>query len=271
VHIDYSLVVRVLKISGSIVLYNNALDDVDHLVNNFLNVTSDIEDVCVYLVNNSNDNIELTKHINMLQEQDTRVKALIPNSNKGFGAGHNMVIPYLNSDYHFIVNPDISISNKYEINKMLDFLEQHLDYGMLAPLVKYPSGEVQHLLKKESNLLDMFLRFLKVPILKKRQNKFINLPDGYDYIHDAVNVPGSFLVIRTQIFKQINGFDEKYFLYMEDSDLTMKVNEVSNTVFFPKAFVYHEWQRDNQKSLKGIFQMLKSMRIYFHKWGWKLW
>lgn len=260
-----------MKISCSIVLYNNNLEKIDNLIDNFFQATKDIENTQIYLINNSNTNNKITKHINELQKQNSCISAIIPERNVGFGAGHNRVLPLLDSDYHFIINPDIIIPDEKELDSMIEFLEDNLDYGMLAPLIKYPNGKVQHLLKRQSNVWDMFLRFIKLPIFKKRQANFICLPDGYTYIHHAENVPGSFLMIRTKIFKKINGFDEKYFLYMEDSDLTMKVNQISSTVFFPDAYVYHEWQRDNQKSVKGIIQMLKSMKIYFDKWGWRLW
>ncbi len=252
-------------------LYNNNIKEIDDLLSNLFETMSDAEDVHVYLINNSVSNIKLAKHLTLLQQKNSNISVITPDHNLGFGAGHNMVLSFLYSDYHFIINPDITIPCEEEIAKMVEFMEEHPNYGMLAPLIKYPNGKIQHLLKRESNILDMFLRFTKLPILKKRQANFVNLPDGYTYTHNAVNVPGSFLMLRTEIFKRINGFDKKYFLYMEDSDLTMKVNSVSNTVFFPEAFVYHEWQRDNQKSIKGILQMLKSMYIYFNKWGWKFW
>lgn len=259
------------KVSASIVLYNNDIVEVKKLVDNFLKVTEDIEDVALFLVNNSPNNVELSKALLEIDSKNKQIFTILPKENKGFGAGHNTVINKINSDFHFILNPDITIAEKSDINSMIHFMESNKNYGLLSPLIKYSDGSIQHLLKRESTLLDMALRFVGGPLFKKRKQYFVNLPDGYSKIHHAENVPGSFMLFRTKTFKEINGFDEKYFLYMEDSDITKKVNKISDVVFFPDAVVYHEWQRQNKKSIRGINQMIRSMCIYFNKWGWKLW
>ncbi|KZD97330.1 Glycosyl transferase group 2 family protein [Lactiplantibacillus plantarum] len=258
------------SISVAVVLYNSSISAVNNQVRNILESTKNFKKVTLYLINNSVDNVGLSSGLRDL-ERNPRIKVLIPSANQGFGKGNNMVLPYLQSDYHFVVNPDVVIPNENQLKRMLDFLHVHTEYGLLTPLIKYPSGEEQHLMKREANVLDMGLRFLNLSLFKKRQERFVCLPDGYKSIHDAENVPGSFMLFRTEVFRKIKGFDEKYFLYMEDSDITMKTRQVSRVVFFPESYVYHEWQRNNRKSLSGIFQMLTSMFVYFNKWGWRLW
>lgn len=257
-------------ISVAVVLFNNTKEDILKLVNNF-HETFARYDTTVYLVNNSPENITLRENLVEISSTYSEVEVITAKENKGFGAGNNLVLSELNSDYHFIINPDITIPDETQVEKIIDFMKENSDYGLLSPLIKYPNGEIQHLLKKKSTVFDMGLRFIGLPIFKKRKNDFISLPGGYNKIHFADNVPGSFMVFQTNLFKKIAGFDESYFLYMEDSDITMTVNQVSKTIFYPDAYVYHEWQRDNQKSIRGVFRMLKSMKVYFSKWGWKLW
>ena len=81
---------------------------------------------------------------------------------------------------------------------------------------------------------------------------------------------GSFLVIRTELFRQLGGFDERYFLYMEDADLCRRVNEVSELRYCPKAEVIHKWGKGSHKNFKLFCIHVKSMIAYFGKWGWKL-
>lgn len=259
------------SISMSVVFYNNSLFTVDSIVSNLIEVTKKFSKKRIFLINNSLANKELSYQLEEICNKYDFFYQILPESNKGFGGGHNCVLPYLTSEYHFVINPDIFIPNEYVLKKIVEFLNQHPEYGLLSPLIKYPDGKIQHLLKLEATVLDMALRFLGLPIFKKRQDKFINLPDGYNHTHDAKNIPGSFMVFRTSVFREINGFDEKFFLYMEDSDITMSVNQISKTIFFNDVEVVHEWQRANRKSVKGILIMLRSMIIYFNKWGWKLW
>ncbi|MHA5099215.1 glycosyltransferase [Oenococcus oeni] len=257
-------------LSVAVVFYNNDAELVNQLVLNIFFATSAFKDVELFLINNSSMNLNLTSLLQEKEKSDRRIKVIIPDRNLGFGSGNNLVLPFINSDYHLIINPDVSISDDSQIPTMIEFLNQNPEIGLLSPLIKFPNGDVQRLLKKESNIFDMLLRFVGVNFFKKRQEKFISLPDGYNHVHYAENVPGSFMVFRSSVFKAIGGFDEKYFLYMEDSDITKKVNQVSKTVFFPNAFVYHAWQRQNRKSFRGIVIMLRSMVTYFNKWGWKL-
>jgi len=94
---------------------------------------------------------------------------------------------------------------------------------------------------------------------------------GYNKVMQIEYASGSFMVFRTSIFKQLKGFDTRFFMYLEDADITRRVNLVSKALFFPEARVIHKWERASYKSKKLAFVTLKSMYIYFNKWGWKLW
>ena len=77
------------------------------------------------------------------------------------------------------------------------------------------------------------------------------------------------MLFRSSVFERIQGFDSRYFMYMEDADITREVNSVSNSIFFPEAKITHSWQRNNHRKLKYILISVKSMCLYFNKWGWK--
>lgn len=76
------------------------------------------------------------------------------------------------------------------------------------------------------------------------------------------------MMIRTKAFKFIHGFDSKFFMYFEDTDLTKRISEIGQVIFYPYLTVIHGWKRDNH-TLKGLIPMIRSMIIYFNKWGWK--
>jgi GT2 family glycosyltransferase len=78
------------------------------------------------------------------------------------------------------------------------------------------------------------------------------------------------MFIRTELFKKLGGFDKRYFMYFEDSDLTRSVNLESRTVYCPEATVYHEWGRESKKNFKLKLVQINSMLNYFAKWGLKL-
>ena len=74
------------------------------------------------------------------------------------------------------------------------------------------------------------------------------------------------MMIRTELFKKLGGCDERYFLYMEDADLSRRVRAEAKVVFFPGAKVTHAWHHESAKSTKALKLHIESARKYFAKW-----
>ena len=86
-------------------------------------------------------------------------------------------------------------------------------------------------------------------------------------MQDIENATGCFMFIRTELFREIGGFDKRYFMYFEDCDLTREVNARSRTVYYPGATVYHEWGRESKKNFRLKLIQINSMLRYYSKWG----
>ncbi len=80
---------------------------------------------------------------------------------------------------------------------------------------------------------------------------------------------GCFLLIRSHLFYRLGGFDEHFFLYHEDSDLSMQVLRYGKIVWHPDMCVTHAWQRGSSKSLLLRLVHMRSTIRFFNKWGWK--
>ena len=80
---------------------------------------------------------------------------------------------------------------------------------------------------------------------------------------------GCFLLIRTDVFRKLNGFDSRFFLYQEDSDLSRRVlNERHGSiVYHPDMCVTHSWARENTRTFRGRMRQIRSVVKYFAKWG----
>jgi hypothetical protein len=83
-----------------------------------------------------------------------------------------------------------------------------------------------------------------------------------DFIH------GCFMLFKTKDFKNIEGFDERYFLYLEDADLCRKIDAVGKKkLYYPNIEITHQHQRGSTKNIKLFFYHLSSAFKYFLKWG----
>ena len=78
---------------------------------------------------------------------------------------------------------------------------------------------------------------------------------------------GSFSAVDTAVFKAVGGFDEDYFMYVEDADLTQKMRTRGKAYLVPQYTAIHAWHRAAHRSLKPFLWQLRSLLRYFSKWG----
>jgi len=251
-----------LDLSLAIVTYNNAgiiEDTVKSIINN---ITSEYKYKLYIIDNNSSD-----KTIEIVKKIKGNIEIIDLKVNKGFGYGHNAILKNLNSKYHLVVNPDISIEDDKQIKKMIQFMDENEDVGMMSPLIVNPELTIQYLCKINPTVFDMLIRRVSPKLFPKRQDRYVMKDTNYKKTMNIEYASGCFMFFRTDIFKKIKGFDDNFFMYLEDADITRRVNESSEAVFFPEARVIHAWERGSHSSFKLAIITVKSMIIYFRKWG----
>lgn len=188
--------------------------------------------------------------------------------NLGFGKGHNYVIDRLDSEFHAIVNPDIVLKED-SFSKIIEYMKN--DYaGMCIPRIIDESGELQDAYRLEPTVTDMFIRVFAKNIFKKRMMRHSMKYMDYSKPFKVPFGQGSFLVIKTALWKQLCGFDKRYFMYLEDADLCKRVNAVSELMYFPDTEIIHKWQKGSHKNKRLFGIHIVSMIKYFNKWKWKL-
>lgn len=259
---------RKLKISVAVVFYDPTLEDVKLTLSN-IKVMQSMNDYTFffYLIDNASPNRRLSSLLPKDLGKNVFYKEL--KENKGFGAGHNLVLDIIDSDYHIVMNPDIEFDDTGGMIKALRYMKEHSEVGLLSPLVRNTSnGDIQLLNREKPTVFDLFIRFLGPNFFPQRQSKFVKKKNGYDHIQLSENATGSFMIFSTNLFKKIGGFDERFFMYFEDTDITGRISEKYKAVFFPYLTVKHSWRRGNH-SLKGLIPMISSMVTYFNKWGWR--
>lgn len=166
------------------------------------------------------------------------------------------------------MNPDV-IFNEDAFSPIIEYLDNNSSVGMVIPNIVDETGNRVAVYRQELTIFDMFVRMFFKNNFKKRQEWHTMQYEDYSKPFQVPFGQGSFLVIKTELFKRINGFDERYFMYMEDADLCKRVNQVSKLMYFPGATVVHKWQRGSRKNKKLFKYHIESMRYYFKKWGYK--
>ena len=253
-----------MKISASIVLYNTDENQLNRILDCI--IRSKVIDR-VFLVDNSPIPKEsISYHLPI-------VSYIHSKHNLGYGAGHNIAITeaMLSSNFHFVLNPDIYFE-PVELQKMIDRIIKDDSIGQLMPKVIYPDGNLQYLCKLIPTPFDLFFRrFFGGPlkiITKKRAYKYELRFTGYNQEMNIPCLSGCFMLFRMSALKEIGLFDERFFMYTEDFDITRRMHYKYRTIFFPKAIIVHEHAKESYKSNKMLIIHIISVIKYFNKWGW---
>ena len=247
-------------VSGCIVTHNN-MSTIAQTLETLLGCTPQ-ENFKLYIV----DNASTDGTPEFIAEKYPGLEIIRNTENTGFGTGHNAVIPLLSSKYHFVINPDIILHNDV-VTEMTRFLDENEDIGLLAPKICFPDGRMQVLGKRDPKIKYLFASRLRNEEKPGRLlREYAMLDEDYTKPFDIENASGCFFMIRTELFRKIGGFDEGYFLYFEDSDITRTVRKYARVVFDPSVVVYHEWERESKHNFKLLLVHIRSMFYYMKKW-----
>lgn len=257
-------------LSICIVVYEN-YEEAKKAINSMEKCTSHDLKKKIYVVDNGANVSEktLVEDFKMYIRNIRDAEYIDAGENLGFGKGHNKILNCIDSEYHAIVNPDILFCED-AFSKIVNWMNQHNEIGMTIPLITDENGNRQDVYRKELTLFDMFNRMFLKGLFKRRFNEHIMRNMDYTRPFQVPFGQGSFLVIRTKLFKNLGGFDDNFFMYVEDADLCKRVNQVSKLMYYPKAKVIHRWERGSHSN-KTLFKYhVESTKYYFKKWGWKI-
>lgn len=250
------------KITASVVTYKNDSQMLSEAFESFLNTDLDVK---LYVVDNSP-----SPEIEQLCG-DPRIEYLFNKKNIGFGAAHNIAIrkAWDSSEYHLVLNPDVYFEQG-TLEKIVRFMDERTEVGLMIPRVLYPDGSFQYAYKLLPTPLVMFCRrFFKIKSVLDRLNyRFEYRFADFNREMEVPYMNGSFLFFRTSELKRLGLFDERIFMYMEDADISRRFFTNSKAVYYPGAAIYHRFGKGAHKSFKLMLRAVEGTVIYFNKWGW---
>ena len=251
-----------IKISVAIVLYREDIYTLKKTINCVLKTPLSKK---IFLIDNTPNSVFKGKF------DDKNIIYIPIGKNIGFGAGHNIVIDKIkdNSEYHLILNPDVSFSLQ-TIPNLIKQIEKDESVSMIAPKVLFPNGDYQKSCRRYPNLLELFVRrvrFIK-PILNSIVEKGAYSDRNLSIPFFAEYLTGCFQLYKTEDFVKLKGFDERYFLYMEDVDICRKIDKMGKKKrYYPQEEIYHILKKESERNIKLFLHHTISIFKYFNKWG----
>jgi len=187
-----------------------------------------------------------------------RVKIIESKENLGFGKGNNLAAKEAKGEYLFFLNPDAYVQG-YSLELMLNYAKENPLIGVVGPKLIEPSGQVQPSVRRLPSLIGAFKEYY----LKEKNAYEAFIPQVKEAI-EVESVVGASILIKKDIFNQVGGFDDKYFMYYEDLELCRKLRKLGlKVIYMPNAEVGHrvggsvsdkktKWLHESARKYHGI-------------------
>jgi len=253
-------------LSVSIVLYCNPLKEIKETIDCVLK--SDILSI-IYLIDNSPSDV--LKSLELIDKK--RIKYFFQNANLGFGKAHNIALQFsLKNEfsYHLILNPDIKFE-KTVLKKLIQKLKLDDSIGLIMPKIINVNGSNQLLPKLLPTPFNLLVRTIKpLRFFFKELNEEYVLKDFENTEISTPLISGCFSIYSIKAYKEIGGYDDRFFMYYEDFDLSRRVHTKYKTLYYPFVEVIHGYERGAVKSFRLFKVFVTSVVKYFNKYGWIL-
>ena len=221
----------------------------------------------IYLLDNS----EEKANGQWLTAKGPKLRYLFNGANLGYGRAHNIALresAFHQTELHLVMNSDIRVRAE-DIDAMHDWMMAHPEVGMLIPKVLNPDSTQQYLAKRLPSPLDVFgRRFLPAGLMARRNMRYELRDLDLTRPQNAPYLSGCFMMLRTTAAVEAGLFDERYFMYPEDIDLTRTIHRNWLTLYYPQWTIVHAHARDSYKDKHMLWVHIRNLCRYFNKWGW---
>jgi GT2 family glycosyltransferase len=251
----------------TIVIINYKVPEILHLC--LLSVKNAIQDIetQVFVV----DNASKDHSIEYLKKRHNWITIIENSENIGFSRANNQVIRHSLSEYVLILNPD-TILEEQTLVKCLDFMEKNPQAGAAGVKMIGSNGKFQ--VESKRSFPTLWVSFSKISGLSKLLPKsklfgrynLSYLPENE--INEIEILSGAFMFIRREALQKVGLFDEKYFMYGEDIDLSYRIIQAGyKNYYLPTTKILHfkgESTKKNDK--KYIYNFNNAMLIFARKY-----
>lgn len=199
---------------------------------------------------------------------------LAGHGNVGYGRANNLALRQTaRTDYVLALNPDVELAVD-SIAAGITFLQRDRACGMVTPVATAPDGAPSFLVKQYPSVWVLAVRGFAPAFFRRWCQRRLDLYERADRpfdspLTDAKFVSGCFMLMRTSAFERAKGFDESFFLYFEDFDLSYRISQFAAVVRLPECRIVHAGGGASRKGRTHVTLFVKSALHFFRKHGWR--
>ncbi len=213
----------------------------------------------VIVINNSPE-----ENINFLQDEYKNLK-IIENENKGFAQANNLGAMYSEGIYLLFLNCDTIIKNDFLQDLIKNFRDK--EFGAAGLRLQNPDGSSQLSFWKDNTFFNEISNKKAEKLFKEKNTNYTNqISDSHSSVTPVEWVSGAALFIRKNIFDEIGGFNEKYFLFYEDADLCKRLKDKKLSIYFyPYSEIIHfKGENVNSEFTDNTYYFSKESQILYY-------
>ncbi|MCQ2091606.1 MAG: glycosyltransferase family 2 protein [Fibrobacter sp.] len=190
--------------------------------------------------------------------------------NLGFGKGCNLAVKSATKPYLFFVNPDTLVS-KDSLRKVLEFVQEHPESGTVGCRILNDDGSLQLACRRSfPTTFSAISKTVGLASLFPKSKLFASYNMTYadpDEVTEVDAVSGSFFCMRSDLYRQLKGFDEDFFMYGEDLDLCFRAKAAGfKNYYTPSTNILHfKGQSCKTRRWKSYVDFYKAMIIFVKK------
>ncbi|MBI4138769.1 glycosyltransferase family 2 protein [Candidatus Uhrbacteria bacterium] len=212
----------------------------------------------------------------MVRERFPWVTVIDAPGNVGFGAGNNIAFRRAAGEYVMLLNPDLTVFAG-ELEKLVAFGDANPSYGLIGPRLLHPDRTLQRTFHRFPHALIPLARRTSIgrtPWGRRAVEQYLMLDADPSLVQDVDGLFGAAILIRRKALDDIGHFDERFFMYFEDTDLCRRAwSSGWKVCYAPVAEFVHYHQRESE--VKRFWQVflnplarahIKSGFLYFLKY-----
>ena len=200
----------------------------------------------------------------------TDIRLLRGSRELGFGRGNNLAASNASGRWLLFLNPDTE-PEPGSVRRLVDRADSDPGVGVLGPRLVLPDGSLDPAARRGfPTPASAAMRLLRGPgSFAGRFTPSYNVQCSEDHEVTVDAVSGACMLVRTEAFTCVNGFDPQFFTYGEDLDLAYRVKQAGwGALFVPSAVVHHLKRRSTRKRpIRARFEFYRAMWLYYRKHG----
>ncbi|MBC6399706.1 MAG: glycosyltransferase family 2 protein [Ekhidna sp.] len=183
------------------------------------------------------DNKSTDDSVRLLKEKFPAVKLIELDKNHGFAGGYNESLKQVDSDYYVLLNSDVEVTDNW-LEPLLHFLATRPRYALCQPKIKNYNNRDKF---EYAGACGGFIDSMGYPYCRGRIFDSTETDTGqYDHPVDIFWSSGACMMIRSEDFHRINGFDASFFAHMEEIDLCWRLRSLGyKAKAVPDSVVFH--------------------------------